>query len=215
MKNLEKYILPIPYSPYDKHEQRVRFEEYKDKIEGWVAKNKLALNKEQKLQRLERYFSCLHDSEDKFTSIYMLLVQNIDKVELLPDFSGVSFGITIDERLEQLYVNCAILQIKELLPNYNREQFKELSQYQQVKWLLENSEFIPIRCFYEDIDTYGKDSYKFSHIKKDREVMNKLSSFLENRKYAPSDNAYYFIDYNLITKKWYLMRDLEMSPKKG
>lgn len=217
MNNLQKYILPIPYSPYDKYEQRIGFEEYKERIYGWVNKDTIKLNKEQKLQRLERYFECLHDSQDKYTSIYMLLIENIDKVEFLPDFSGVSFGITIDERFEQIYVNCAHLEYKELLPNFDVEQFKSMQIYKQVEWILENSEFLPIRCFYENIDTFyhiNHDSHMFSHIKKNEKVMEKLERYLEGRKYKPSDKAYYFIDYNPKTRSCFLIRDLVMSPRK-
>ena len=217
MQSLEQYILPIPYEPYDKFERHMEkdFNTYKNKIEGWVNKNKSKLNKEQKLVRLKEYFNNLHGAIEENISIYMLLEKNIDKVEFINDFSGVAFGVVINERLEQLRVMYATPEDKELIPNFDIEDFKSKNNYEKVEWLLENSKFVPIRCLYEDIHLFNSsESYLFGHIKKDSQVMFKLKSYLDDLKYTPSDKVFYFIEYSNKADKFYLRRDLEMSPTK-
>lgn len=211
--DLTNYILPYPYEAYTKFERRDSFDKYKEKIYGWVKKNTWNIDI---LKNIDDMFSLVQNS-GKNNAVKKWIVEHIEKCRYIGDFSGLEFGIQIDEESESVNLRfpCYIDDIdKVLYPRYDEMLFKDLSIIAKLEWMYKNCEFIPFRVIHEDISLSDDRSYKFSHIKRDNWIMQMLDSYLNGLKYQPSDNIYYFIEFNAKTRVWYLKRDLKKSPKR-
>lgn len=214
MSCLADYILPYPYEPFDHYERNKRtFADYKKEIYAWVQRNVSSYDDTCYVMDQLLPDDCVSTVENDQVIDWMN--QHISKVRYLSDFSGVSFGIVYNqegERFEILYPNPDDCD-KELLPDYNRDKFKDLCIIDKLEWLDAHcEEFIPFRVYYEDFD--DDRSHKFSHIKKDSMTMSNLDSYLKDLEYPPRDEIYYSIHYSHRSNTWYLKRDLEKSPKK-
>lgn len=212
--DLTNYILPYPYEAYTKFERRESFDKYKERIYGWVKKNTWNMDI---LKNIDDMFSLVQNS-DKNNTIKKWIVEHIEKCRYVGDFSGLEFGIQINEESENISLRfpCYIEEVdKVLYPGYDEMSFKDMDMMARLEWMYENCEFIPFRVIYEDISVSDEErSYKFSHIKRDTYVMRLLEKYISDLKYQPSDNVYYFIGFNTKTKTWYLKRDLDKSPKR-
>lgn len=206
------YILPYPYAAYTMHNRSEDFSSYKDKIFGWVKENTSSTS----IDRFaESAFPLLRKSDDN-QKIEQWILDHSDKIVVIPDFSGLAFGIQIMEAYEEIGVRFPIEideQDKQLYPGYNEEEFKVMSTIERLDWMYGHCEFVPIRTIYEDIhDGY---SHKFSHIKRDMFSMDLLKPYLENVQYQPNDNVYYYIEFNPRTAEHYLRRDHVSSPTRN
>lgn len=212
--DLTNYILPYPYEAYTKFERRESFDKYKEKIYGWVSKSTWNMDI---LKNIDDMFALVQNS-DKNDAVKQWLVKHIDKCRYIGDFSGLEFGIQIIEESENISLRfpCCIDEVDIILyPGYDEMSFKDMDMMARLKWMYENCEFIPLRVIYEDISVSDRErSYKFSHIKRNAYVMQLLEKYFSNLKYQPSDNVYYFFDFNTKTRTWYLKRDLDKNPKR-
>ncbi|MBO5435374.1 hypothetical protein J6A31_06120 [bacterium] len=212
--NLTDYILPYPYEAYDHfHRSQESFKAYKDKIYNWVKKNTSVFSMK---VNIAIAFDHIPDTEYHRT-IKEWFVANSDKLKCINDFSGLGFGVRFDERLEKISVKHPMY-IKDednvLYPSYDEAAFREMSLIDKLEWMKEHCEFIPFDtdCEYAIDDTV---SHKFSHIKRDEQMMFMLKDYLDNIAFKPNDNVYYFIRYSCRTSSFYLERDLSLSPKRN
>lgn len=213
--DLTNYILPYPYEAYTKYERnRTGFEQYKEKIYGWVKGNDWNIDI---LKNIDEMFSIVQYS-DKNNAIKKWIVEHIDKCKYIGDFSGLEFGIQIIEESESVCLRfpCYIDDVdKVLYPGYDEMEFKDMDTITKLEWMYKNCEFIPLRVIHEDISVSNIErSYKFSHIKRDTCAMQLLEKYFNDLEFQPSDNVYYFIGFNSKTRTWYLKRDLNKSPKR-
>lgn len=212
MYNLEPYILPYPYEAYDEFNrmQNYIFEEYKNKIYSWVKKNSWNYCKE----TLTVYIRSCDDDSEFNKDIQEWLFNHLDKIRYIFDFSGLSFGIQFEQRLNQFDIRYPIYireNDKPLYPSYDEKTFGYMGIIDKLEWMYDHCEFIPFRIIVEDL--YDEYSHKFSHIKTNTDIMEKLVDYLVGLQYSPSDNVYYYICFDSKKKRWYLKRDLRMSPK--
>lgn len=216
--------LPYPYEQFNKisrYRENYDFENYKTRIFGWVDKNKSLLTDAQKEQWLrKKYYNLINKDDPVNNAIFKLLSSHLDKLIVFYDFSGIEFGISINERFEifQIFSPSHIdPDDYDLYPNYNIDIFKSLSPIEKINWMLENCKFIPIRVIPEgiticDSSNYGQ-SYKWSHIKRDNAILHLLEHYLSELTYQPNENVYYYIIYSKNRGYHVLMRDTVSSPK--
>ena len=208
--NLTNYILPYPYEAFNKFERRFHsFEEYRDLVYGWASKNTDSFMTRHLLERLDDIFDLIEKTQIK-EEIKTWIIAHIDKIRYISDFSGLAFGIQVDERCESINL-CFPTFIKEcdaeLYPMYDENTFKNLSIIDKLNWIYEHCEFIPFRILYENICVNSIESHKFSHIKKDSTIMAMLQEYFHNAEFQPNDNVYYFVCYDWHHAKYYLRRD--------
>ncbi len=211
--DLTNYILPYPYEAYTQYKRRESFDKYKETIYGWVKKSIWNIDI---LNNIDNMFSLVQHS-DKNNAIKQWIISHIDKCKYIGDFSGLEFGIQIDEESESVSLRfpCYIEDVDiDLYPGYDESVFKDMNIIAKLEWMYENCEFIPFRVIHEDISIQDERSHKFSHIKRDNWVMQMLDEYLKELKYPPNDNVYYFFGFNSKTRTRYLKRDLEKSPKR-
>lgn len=211
--NLTSNILPYPYEAYTKFNRQHThgFDSYKNQIYGWVENNTSSVDIK---SRIDIAFSYVEDSEYN-KDIKEWLLSHIDKLRYIGDFSGLDFGLQIMEEYERVsfrYPSHISEEDIQLYQSYNENTFKEMNCINRLEWMYTYCEFIPFRIIYED---YYEDncSHKFSHIKRDSYTMSKIKGYLENAKFQPRDEIYYFILFSPKTKSYYLKRDLCKSPK--
>lgn len=147
--DLTNYILPYPYKAYTIYERRISFDKYKEKIYGWTNKN--TCNDIDILKNINNMFSLVQYS-DKNNDIKQWIVRHIDKCRYISDFSGLEFGIQIDEEYKR--VNLRFPRYiddddKVLYPKYDKTLFRSLNIINQLEWMYENCEFIPFRVIYK------------------------------------------------------------------
>lgn len=211
MRDLTQYILPYPYEAYDHHCRSILrdFDEYRNMIYGWVEKNTFNVSTDFIIDKFDKFGNI------QTNQIVKLWVQeHPDKVRYIPDFSGLAFGICIDERVEKVYVRYPHISKEEdkvLYPDYDQEVFESMDITAKLDWMNEHCVFIPFRVLHEIIEV-GGDSYKFSHIKNNNRMMQYLSEYLSKLDFQPKDDVYYYICANKHGFV-YLKRDLNMSPK--
>ena len=210
MYNLESYILPYPYEAYDEHNrlQNHSFEEYKNKIYSWVKQNSCRGN-------MEKLAVAIRENINDI-DIQKWLLNHLDNLKYIFDFSGLCFGIQFEQQLDEFSIRfprCIRENDKQLYPQYDEESFINMGILDKLEWIYSNCEFIPFRIIFEDF--YDSDSHKFSHIKSDTKIMEMLKDYLAGLQYPPSDNVYYYIHFDSKKKRWYLSRDLHMSPKQN
>lgn len=140
----------------------------------------------------------------------------------MSDFSGVCFGISFDQRSGNIGIHFPgyIDSIdKPLYPGYDEKEFKKLNSIQKLNWMYSNCDFIPFKPSYEFIRENCGYSFKYSHIKRDNNMMKRLKGYLKKCENQPNDDVYYYINFiicedeDIIHMRYYLTRDLEKSPK--
>lgn len=210
--NTESYILPYPYKAYKMCFRSENFSSYKERVFGLVKKNMSSTSIE---KFADNCFPLLSNSNSN-TEVKQWILDHSDKFVVIPDFSGLEFGVQIIEEYDEIGVRFP-LEIneydKDLYPGYNEDEFKIMSTIEKLQWMYEHCEFIPIRTIFEDV--HDGDSHKFSHIKKDPYAMDLLKPYLETVKYKPNENVYYYIKFNPRTSEHYLRRDCIASPKRN
>lgn len=213
MKDLSNYVIPYPYAGYELFE-RYRFnsfDEFKRTIFDWVHQNKAS-------EPISRYYISniftdimnprLKDNKKVLHGMFA----HREKIFEFKDFSGIGFGIIIDEKLEtvRFSVPHPSEEDKELYPGYDFAKFDKMSITDKLKWFNDHCEFIPIIIYYENFE--DGDSHKYSHIKKNLGYLG-LVEYISQAKFKPSDNVYYFIRHDHKGNIW-LQRDLEKSPRR-
>jgi len=140
--------------------------------------------------------------------IKQLIYDNMHKIryvtngEIWPFFSVKVF---ISERTESISV---------IVPNRKDDPFfSDKTDYEILEWAFENIQFVPIMVRDEEFEP-NKVSHKWSHLRKNKDILLKLKKYLEIADYKPNYNVYYYIKH--IERKgqhiWYLKRDVNMSP---
>ena len=211
--NLNNYIIPYPYEGYD-HFERYRynsFDEFKRTIFDWVCQNKAS-------EPIPRYYisniftHIMNPSLKDNKKVLHWMFAHREKIFEFKDFSGIGFGIIIDEKLEtvRFSVPHPTEEDKELYPDYDFAEFDKMSIIDKLKWFDDHCEFIPIIMCYEDFK--DGDSHKYSHIKKNLGYLG-LVEYISKSQFTPSDNVYYFICHDNKGNIW-LQRDLEKSPRR-
>ena len=214
-KGLSEYVVPYPYEGYERFERHRynSFDEFKRTIFDWVHRNKAS-------EPISRYYNYILDifpdimnpSLKDNKKVLHWMSAHCEKIFEFKDFSGIGFGIIIDEKLEtvRFLVPHPTEEDKELYPGYDFAKFDKMSITDKLKWFNDHCEFIPIRIYYEDFeDGY---SHKYSHIKKNLGYLG-LTEYISQAKFKPSDNVYYFICHDHKGNIW-LQRDLEKSPRR-
>lgn len=212
--DLTRYVLPYPYEAYTEFKRRDKsFEDYKNKIFGWVEENTMQCDVAQYINSI---FSIFSENSEYYNSIKMWLLNHLDKIRYIGDFSGLAFGVQVDEENESVSVRRPGYMTEEdkvLYPDYDEDLLNDMDIINKLEWLYKHCEFIPFCILHEDI-WLPDASHKFSHIKRNKFVMNHLNNYLANSKFQPSDNVYYFLRFNSKTGGYYLKRDLDKSPKR-
>ena len=210
--DLTPYILPYPYEAYTKfnRSRKESFDKYKDKIYSWVENNTSSMDI---TKHIENAFSYIEDSKINI-AIKEWFYNHSDKLRYIGDFSGLDFGIQFEEEYEKTSIRFPMRideEDKQLYPSYDENIFKSMQIISRLEWMYSNCEFIPFRIIYEDIYVNNYYSHKFSHIKKNKYIMDLLKGYIENLNFQPKDDVYYFVMYNKLG--YYLKRDLDKSPK--
>lgn len=208
--NIDPINLPLPYEAYDECRSiSSTIEDYRNTLIGWKTKN-------QSKRPIEDDINMMMDCAEKnpiTIGIREWMLDHKDKIVYIYDFSGMRFGLWVEERTEQFYIHdleYSSREIRSLYPQYDPDHYLSLDVFGKLNWLYDNCEFIPIRLVCENVT--DSDSHKWSHIKKDRYAMKLLDTYLDNVKYPPRDNTWYFIQFG--TYGYYLKRDTLRSPKK-
>ena len=212
MKDLSNYVVPYPYEGYERFERRRNsFAEFKRIIFDWVHRNKAS-------EPISRYYisniftDIMNPRLKDNKKILHWMFAHREKIFEFKDFSGIGFGIIIDEKLEtvRFLVPHPTEEDKGLYPDYDFAEFDKMSIIDKLKWFDDHCEFIPIRMCYEDFE--DGDSHKYSHIKKNLGYLG-LVEYISKSQFTPSDNVYYFICHDHKGNIW-LQRDLEKSPRR-
>lgn len=213
--DLTNYILPYPFEAYKGINKMESFNDYRKRIYDWVDKHTSNIDIEK--ENIEKMFSLVEPS-DQNNAAKQWMLKHIDKLRYIYDFSGLAFGIVINEKTEDVWITFPYYINEDdriLYPGYDEISFKSMNMVEKLEWMYTYCEFIPFCVAHEYIDLSSSSiSYKYSHIKRDYWAMKMLDTYLNDLKYQPSDNVYYFIKFNSKTRVWYLKRDLEKSPKR-
>lgn len=212
--DLTNFVLPYPYEAYTRFNRtREKFEEYKDKINGWVLSNTVLLP--DMASYVKQSFSYVERNHMN-REVPNWILSHLDKIRYIGDFSGLDFGIVIDEEKESVYIrfpSCIEEVDKPLYPDYDEVSFCNMGIIERLEWMNEHCDFIPFRVIHEDICISGTHSHKFSHMQRNSCIMELLKPYLESSKYLPRGHIYYSIEYNTVSNQYYLKRDLDKSPK--
>lgn len=210
----KEITIPMPYAAYDV-EQRLlyeSFETYKNTIINWVAAKTVSLYPADLEDCISDMF--IDTLDNKFDAVGKKLFQYSDKVRILKSFTGLAFGVQIYEDQEKIEIRTPMIAEESdllLYPGYNEVEFKKLNIIEKIDWMYEHCLFIPI-CLYSE-DLYDGNSHKYSHIKRNNDIMEGISAYLESMDYPPADDIYYFIEKG--KKGIFLKRDNNKSPKKS
>lgn len=202
--------IPLPYTPYKYDFEKMSFEQYRNMVYRWVEGNtKYIADNDVK----DFVASTLDLVPEYYHPEIEWLLTHLDKVRVMSDFSGLAFGIQIDEEGERFGINypSPFSSKLSLFEGYNPEEFSNLSMIGKMEWMYKHCEFIPFRIINENYFDYTK-SHKYSHWKRDAGTMSRLKEFLANSTYPPSDRVFYFVKFSK-ERGWYLQRDFEKSPK--
>ena len=209
MTNPKQFILPYPYAQFSQVNRFWQtFDSYKNKIYGWVREN--TINKSR--AEFKNIMSLLETSSTN-NVIKDSILENLGKIRYIYDFSGLEFGVQIDEREEKLIFRypCPLDEDRVLYPNYNSKEFEKISAVQKLEWMYTYCEFVPFRVIREDF-TDRHISHKFSHLLEDPYSMQLLDDYLRKTKYMPRKDIFYYVRCDRHGN-YYLKRDLAMSPK--
>lgn len=202
--------LPLPYESY--YDYKTIFstvDDYRRTLLEWRHKN----CSKRPIETDVTHMMDAADQTNVTNKIRQWMIDHIDKLVYLYDFSGMKFGLYVDQRTELFHILDLEYASKERLlryPQYDADHYLSLSVFGKLDWMYDNCEFIPIRLLTEDV--LDDQSHKWSHIKKDPYAMKLLEAYLDSAKYSPNDDVYYYIRYGTYGR--FLKRDLEMSPKK-
>lgn len=202
--------LPLPYDAYEDCQTFIKTpEDYRNKLTGWRTKN-------QSTRPIEDSINLMMDCAERnpiTIAIRKWMLDHKDKLVYIYDFSGLCFGLYVDERTEQFHIMDLEYASKERLsryPQYDPYHYSSLDVFGKLNWMYDQCEFIPIRLIHEDI--IDDESHKWSHIKKDDYAMRLLDAYLDKIEHSPRDNVWYYIQFG--TYGYYLKRDKFKSPKK-
>lgn len=202
--------LSLPYRSYESG-SNVPEKVFNARIEKEVGENVLL----DKLTKTKLY-SIFNEYTNKETKYYTSsknvlnwMVENLDKVKLMNSFDNLEIGIQLNEEYGTVQI---------IAPWPANVNIKVSATAEILDELFRNSEFIPFRVKYANVDNLesthsnSDKSFRFSVINRNYKFRRDLDKCLASIKFKPTDDTYYFLYRN--AGEVYLKRDKIKSPVK-